>query len=61
MSNTDNTGLMWRKSSYSANGNCVEVAFQKDGPVLIRDTKHPDGGTLSVSYSAWRELIQKIR
>ena len=40
MSNTDNTVDVAQKSFYSANGNCIEVAFQKDGPVLIRDTKH---------------------
>jgi hypothetical protein len=50
----------WRASSYSTNGGeCVEVAL--DRPVLIRDTKDREGGILTASTSAWRELLSKLR
>ena len=54
------TAAVWRKSSFSANGDCIEVAIQ-NGSVLIRDTKNRSGGTISASSSAWQEFIQAIR
>jgi hypothetical protein len=52
----------WRKSSYSNSGGgaCVEVA---DGAqaIMIRDTTNRDGGSLSVSASAWAAFIGGIR
>jgi hypothetical protein len=51
----------WRKSSYStgAQSQCVEVATV--GVVLIRDTTDRDGGTLSVSASAWSKFTSSIK
>ncbi|WP_410596646.1 DUF397 domain-containing protein [Amycolatopsis sp. lyj-23] len=49
----------WRKSTYSSQGDCVEVAL--DRPVLIRDTKDREGGTLTASTATWRELLSKLR
>lgn len=46
-------GALWRKSSYSADGDCVEVAPVPDG-VLVRDSKKPDGPTLAVAAAGWR-------
>jgi hypothetical protein len=60
MSNTGNLSVIWRKSSFSVNGDCVEIAIQNES-VLIRDTKDRNGGIISVSCSAWRELIQAIQ
>ena len=50
----------WRTSSYSTNGSeCVEVST---GPeVLVRDTKDREGGTLTASTPAWRELLSRLR
>ncbi|MEU4517264.1 DUF397 domain-containing protein [Amycolatopsis sp. NPDC024027] len=52
--------VIWRKSSYSTEGGeCVEVAT---GPeVLIRDTKDREGGILTASTPAWRELLSRLR
>jgi hypothetical protein len=36
----DSSGLMWRRSSHSTNGNCVEIAWRQgaqDINVLVRD------------------------
>ena len=46
----------WRKSSYSNNGDCVEVADLDDGSTGIRNSNHPDRGTLalrSTGIAAW--------
>lgn len=52
----------WRRSSRSgANGdNCVEVATTPDR-VLVRDSKDPDGGMLSVPAEAFRAFIAATR
>jgi hypothetical protein len=60
MSNDDLSILGWRKSSYSASGNCVEVAVQTES-VSIRDSKNPAGGVLSVPSSAWQAFIEIVR
>ena len=36
----DQTKLHWFKSSFSAAGNCVEVAHMPDGRVALRDSKN---------------------
>jgi hypothetical protein len=49
------TGADWRKSSYSSNnGNCVEVARNLPGVVVVRDSKDPDGSALVFSREGWR-------
>ncbi|WP_433348402.1 DUF397 domain-containing protein [Micromonospora sp. CA-111912] len=53
------TGAQWRKSTKSGGngGDCVEVADNLPGVVLVRDTKDRDGGTLAFSPDAWRGLV----
>ncbi|WP_084628222.1 DUF397 domain-containing protein [Amycolatopsis nigrescens] len=53
---------IWRKSSYSPNGNqdCVEVGFQAP-EVLVRDTKDRSGGTLSFGAAEWRAFLAGYR
>lgn len=50
--------IVWRKSSRSntQGGNCVEVATLP-GRVLVRDSKHPDGGTLAVTPETFTALL----
>lgn len=45
----------WRKSRRSGGEGqeCVEVA-QADRMVLMRDSKHPDGGVLAFTPAEWR-------
>ena len=55
----DLTGARWRKSTRSGanGGNCVEVADNLPGVVLVRDTKDRDGGTLTFGPAAWRAFV----
>ncbi|MFD4943919.1 DUF397 domain-containing protein [Streptomyces sp. NPDC058239] len=44
----------WRKSSYSGSdgGECVEIAAHP-AAVHIRDSKNPDGPTLTIAPTTW--------
>lgn len=59
------SGAAWRKSSRSntTGGECVEVADNLPGRVLVRDSKDRDGGILSFEPAAWRAFVAlaKIR
>jgi Domain of unknown function (DUF397) len=48
--------LNWRKASASQISACVEVASCEHG-VLIRDSKRPEDGHLTVTPEAWRAFI----
>ena len=58
----DMTGARWRTSTRSSSngGNCVEVADNLPGRVLVRDTKDRDGGTLSFGPDAWRAFVAEV-
>jgi hypothetical protein len=51
------TPLTWRKSTFSgSSGDCVELARSAGGAVLVRNSNHPDAGTLTVdgdALAAW--------
>ncbi|WP_422774730.1 DUF397 domain-containing protein [Plantactinospora sp. WMMC1484] len=53
----------WRKASRSgqSGGNCVEVADNLPGRVLVRDTKDRDGGTLAFAPAAWQAFVNLTR
>jgi hypothetical protein len=48
--------LVWRKSTESLNGDCVEVA-PLPGGVAVRDSKNPDGPMLEFTRSEWRAFL----
>jgi hypothetical protein len=52
--------LSWRKSSASANGDCVEVAFS-DESILVRDSKQDFPYMLKFTSSGWRVFLSGIR
>lgn len=54
---------LWRKSSRSnqSGGDCVEVADNLPGRVLVRDSKHQRGPVLSFDPAAWRAFIHALR
>jgi len=52
--------LIWRKSTRSDSGGCLEVALE-NGIVLLRDSKRRDGSILSIAPRAWTALIAEVR
>ncbi|KWV29790.1 DUF397 domain-containing protein [Micromonospora rifamycinica] len=59
----DLTGARWHKSTKSGGngGNCVEVAGNLPGVVLVRDTKDRDGGVLVFTPAAWQGFVEFAR
>jgi hypothetical protein len=52
--------VIWFKSSHSSeSANCVEVAYSEDG-ILVRDSKNPEGPTLSYRLDTWRNFIEAV-
>ncbi|GGM48240.1 hypothetical protein GCM10011608_36340 [Micromonospora sonchi] len=58
----DLNGAQWRKATRSgtSGGNCVEVADNLPGVVLVRDTKDRDGGTLTFGPMAWKAFVAQV-
>jgi hypothetical protein len=63
MSIVDLSGVAWRKSTRSGqgdNGNCVEVGFA--GPaVAVRDSKSPAAGALVLPAAGWADFVAPLR
>ncbi|MFI0791743.1 DUF397 domain-containing protein [Micromonospora rubida] len=55
----DLTTARWRTSSRSngTGGNCVEVAGNLPGVVVVRDSKDRSGPVLAYSPAAWRAFL----
>lgn len=57
----EDTGMNWRKATYTNGGeNCVETA-SGSGVVLVRDTKDRDGETLAFSAEASKRFAASLR
>lgn len=56
------TDAIWRKSSYSgsSSGQCVEAASLQD-VVAVRDSKDPEGPTLTFTPEAWCAFLAGLR
>jgi hypothetical protein len=52
--------LLWRKSTASAQGDCVQVATGADA-VLVRDSKDPMGPALQFNRSEWEAFLIGVR
>jgi hypothetical protein len=50
----------WRKSSFCASGECVEVAAQ-NGMILLRDSQEPRGSMLRYTTEEWRSFVRGIK
>jgi Domain of unknown function (DUF397) len=49
----------WVTSSYSASGNCVEIAVRDE--VLVRDTKDRHGAVLRLTPEVWRRFTGQVK
>ncbi|GAA1273771.1 DUF397 domain-containing protein [Sphaerisporangium rubeum] len=54
-------GARWRKSSQSADDNCVEVASNLPGIFAVRDSKNPVGLAVVVPRSEWSAFLNAVR
>ncbi|MBM0234772.1 DUF397 domain-containing protein [Micromonospora sp. STR1_7] len=59
----DMTDARWRTATRSSNngGDCVEVADNLPGRVLVRDSKDRDGGTLTFAPTVWASFVGAVR
>lgn len=59
----DTSGAVWRKSSYSSGngGQCVEVAVNLPGIVVVRDSKDQGGTRLVFAAAAWQSFALLAR
>jgi hypothetical protein len=54
------TDRVWRKSTFSEAGNCVEIAC--DGRVvLVRDSKDCAGPVPEIPISKWRMFVGNVK
>lgn len=51
----------YRKSTFSPDaGGCVEVGVER-GTVRVRDTKNPDGATLTFNALEWDSFVKGVK
>lgn len=59
---TDLSNAAWRKSSLSGSGNdCVEVADNLLGIVVVRDSKDPQGPALAFGTGEWSAFVSGVK
>ncbi|MEV0720719.1 DUF397 domain-containing protein [Asanoa sp. NPDC050611] len=51
----------WKKSSKSAQGNCVEARLSGPNTVEIRDSKLPNGPSISIPSESWTAFINATK
>jgi hypothetical protein len=51
----------WRRSSYTNNGTCVEVAALPDGSVGVRDSKDPGSPVLRFNTAEWVAFVAGVK
>ncbi|MFC6086311.1 DUF397 domain-containing protein [Sphaerisporangium aureirubrum] len=56
----DLPAAQWRKSSFSANENCVEVAADLPGRFAVRDSKNPTGAALVFRSAEWSAFLTAL-
>ena len=51
---------LWRKSTASAESNCVEVAANGDS-IMVRSTRNRQGATLTFTTDEWKAFLVGAR
>lgn len=52
------TPLPWRKSTFSSGSqSCVEMSRDDVGRIFVRNSNHPDAGTVTVTGSSLAALL----
>lgn len=50
----------WQASSFCGANGCVDVA-QREGNVYVRDSKDPEGATLTFTGSEWAAFVAGVK
>ncbi|RFS84949.1 DUF397 domain-containing protein [Actinomadura spongiicola] len=53
--------VAWRTSTYTREGNCVQIAELEARVIGIRDSKDPDGPYLPLSQAVLATLLTQIK
>ncbi|WP_084264955.1 DUF397 domain-containing protein [Actinomadura macra] len=53
--------VAWRTSTYTREGNCVQLAELEARVIGIRDSKDPDGPHLPLSHAVLATLLTQIK
>jgi hypothetical protein len=53
-------GAVWRKTRFSGQHNCVEVATLETGEVAVRHSRHPAGPALVFTPAEWSAFLTGV-
>jgi len=57
----DQSRAGWRKSTYSGNGNCIEIANRPARTVVVRDSADPNGPALAFTPGQWKAFTRAVK
>lgn len=60
MGDSEWPSTVWRRSTKSGGGNCVEVSINSTS-VLMRHSKSPHGPVLKFSHEEWEAFLTGVR
>jgi Domain of unknown function (DUF397) len=65
MAGSTSPRAIWRKSSFSnvnsGGSDCVEVAHLPNDRIALRDSKHPDGGILTITRAEMTAFLKGVK
>jgi predicted secreted Zn-dependent protease len=50
---------VWRRSTWSGGGNCVEVSVTSES-VLMRNSQRPEGPVVEFSHAEWQAFLKGV-
>jgi len=59
VTDSEQSDIIWHKSTASGTGNCVEVAVV-NGSILVRNSRGPLGSVLSFTCQAWAAFLNGV-
>jgi hypothetical protein len=57
----DQSRARWRKSTYSGNGNCIEIGHRPPGAIAVRDSADPGGPALAFTPGQWTAFTRAVK
>jgi hypothetical protein len=60
VADSEQAGIVWRKSTASVTGDCVEVAFVGES-ILLRHSREASGRMLTFSLAEWTAFLAGVR